>query len=160
MTAVGFESTPLRTGAWSQRLRPLGQTVEAITDPYPPPTHFAGNFTPGADSQIVRCFFPAVGAVCGGGFFIFASDLRMQLPCMQSLNPAGVRFREGKDSPANFKLGNKGGLTKGGFVVGFQIWEKGSANLFFQTVSYRCSSSFFWGQTEDNIVFPPQPYLI
>jgi hypothetical protein len=24
---VGFEPTPLRTGAWSQRLRPLGQTV-------------------------------------------------------------------------------------------------------------------------------------
>ena len=29
MTAVGFEPTPLRTGAWSQRLRPLGQTVHA-----------------------------------------------------------------------------------------------------------------------------------
>ena len=27
MTAVGFEPTPLRTGAWSQRLRPLGQIV-------------------------------------------------------------------------------------------------------------------------------------
>ena len=27
ITAVGFEPTPLRTGAWSQRLRPLGQTV-------------------------------------------------------------------------------------------------------------------------------------
>ena len=27
MTAVGFEPMPLRTGAWSQRLRPLGQTV-------------------------------------------------------------------------------------------------------------------------------------
>ena len=27
LTAVGFEPTPLRTGAWSQRLRPLGQTV-------------------------------------------------------------------------------------------------------------------------------------
>ena len=27
MTAVGFEPTPLRTGAWSQRLRPHGQTV-------------------------------------------------------------------------------------------------------------------------------------
>ena len=27
VTAVGFEPTPLRTGAWSQRLRPLGQTV-------------------------------------------------------------------------------------------------------------------------------------
>ena len=27
MTAVGFEPTPLRTGACSQRLRPLGQTV-------------------------------------------------------------------------------------------------------------------------------------
>ena len=27
MTAVGFEPTPLRTGASSQRLRPLGQTV-------------------------------------------------------------------------------------------------------------------------------------
>ena len=27
MTAVGFEPTPLRTGALSQRLRPLGQTV-------------------------------------------------------------------------------------------------------------------------------------
>ena len=27
MTAVGFERTPLRTGALSQRLRPLGQTV-------------------------------------------------------------------------------------------------------------------------------------
>ena len=27
MAAVGFELTPLRTGAWSQRLRPLGQTV-------------------------------------------------------------------------------------------------------------------------------------
>ena len=27
MTAVGFESTPLRTGALSQQLRPLGQTV-------------------------------------------------------------------------------------------------------------------------------------
>ena len=29
MTAVGFEPTPFRTGAWSQRLRPLGQTVSA-----------------------------------------------------------------------------------------------------------------------------------
>jgi hypothetical protein len=27
LTAVGFEPTPLRTGALSQRLRPLGQTV-------------------------------------------------------------------------------------------------------------------------------------
>ena len=27
MTAVGLEPTPLRTGALSQRLRPLGQTV-------------------------------------------------------------------------------------------------------------------------------------
>ena len=27
LTAVGSEPTPLRTGAWSQRLRPLGQTV-------------------------------------------------------------------------------------------------------------------------------------
>ena len=33
MTAVGFEPTPLRTGALSQRLRPLGQTVLVfITD--------------------------------------------------------------------------------------------------------------------------------
>ena len=31
MTAVGFETTPLRTGAWSQRLRPLGQTVPQRT---------------------------------------------------------------------------------------------------------------------------------
>ena len=30
MTAVGFEPTPLRTGAWSQRLRPLGQTVAVV----------------------------------------------------------------------------------------------------------------------------------
>ena len=30
MTAVGFEPTPLRTGAWSQRLRPLGQTVHGL----------------------------------------------------------------------------------------------------------------------------------
>ena len=30
MTAVGFEPTPLRTGALSQRLRPLGQTVLSI----------------------------------------------------------------------------------------------------------------------------------
>ena len=30
MTAVGFEPTPFRTGAWSQRLRPLGQTVSAM----------------------------------------------------------------------------------------------------------------------------------
>ena len=30
MTAVGFEPTPLRTGALSQRLRPLGQTVLLI----------------------------------------------------------------------------------------------------------------------------------
>ena len=27
LTAVRFEPKPLRTGAWSQRLRPLGQTV-------------------------------------------------------------------------------------------------------------------------------------
>ena len=27
LTAVGFEPTPFRTGALSQRLRPLGQTV-------------------------------------------------------------------------------------------------------------------------------------
>ena len=27
MTAVGFEPTPLRNGALSHRLRPLGQTV-------------------------------------------------------------------------------------------------------------------------------------
>ena len=31
LTAVGFEPTPLRTGALSQRLRPLGQTVMATT---------------------------------------------------------------------------------------------------------------------------------
>ena len=31
MTAVGFEPTPLRTGALSRRLRPLGQTVLAST---------------------------------------------------------------------------------------------------------------------------------
>jgi hypothetical protein len=62
--------------------------------------------------------------------------------------------------PAYFELGNKGGLTKGGFAVGFEIWEKGSANLFFQTVSYRCSSSLLGGQTEHNIVFSPQPYFI
>ncbi len=30
MTAVGFEPTPFRTGALSQRLRPLGQTVMAL----------------------------------------------------------------------------------------------------------------------------------
>ena len=30
VTAVGFEPTPLRTGALSQRLRPLGQTVLAL----------------------------------------------------------------------------------------------------------------------------------
>ena len=29
MTAVGFEPAPFRTGAWSKRLRPLGQTVSA-----------------------------------------------------------------------------------------------------------------------------------
>ena len=33
MTAVGFEPTPLRTGALSQRLRPLGQTVLTPTIP-------------------------------------------------------------------------------------------------------------------------------
>ena len=27
MTAIGFEPMPLRTGAWNQRLRPLGKTV-------------------------------------------------------------------------------------------------------------------------------------
>ena len=31
VTAVGFEPTPLRTGAWSQRLRPLGQTVLGVS---------------------------------------------------------------------------------------------------------------------------------
>ena len=31
VTAVGFEPTPLRTGACSQRLRPLGQTVMTAT---------------------------------------------------------------------------------------------------------------------------------
>ena len=30
MTPVGFEPTPLRTGALSQRLRPLGQSVLGI----------------------------------------------------------------------------------------------------------------------------------
>ena len=30
MTAVGFEPTPLRTGTLSQRLRPFGQTVDAM----------------------------------------------------------------------------------------------------------------------------------
>ena len=30
MTAVGFEPTPFRTGALSQRLRPLGQTVSGL----------------------------------------------------------------------------------------------------------------------------------
>ena len=30
VTAVGFEPTPLRTGALSQRLRPLGQTVVRV----------------------------------------------------------------------------------------------------------------------------------
>ena len=33
VTAVGFEPTPFRTGALSQRLRPLGQTVSACTCP-------------------------------------------------------------------------------------------------------------------------------
>ena len=31
VTAVGFEPTPFRTGALSQRLRPLGQTVSAYS---------------------------------------------------------------------------------------------------------------------------------
>ena len=30
MTAVGFEPTPLRNGALSHRLRPLGQTVLTV----------------------------------------------------------------------------------------------------------------------------------
>ena len=34
VTAVGFEPTPLRTGALSQRLRPLGQTVLSEHAPY------------------------------------------------------------------------------------------------------------------------------
>ena len=34
LTAVGFEPTPLRTGAWSQRLRPLGQTVLEASKSY------------------------------------------------------------------------------------------------------------------------------
>ena len=33
MTAVGFEPTPLRTGALSQHLRPLGQTVLIVLGP-------------------------------------------------------------------------------------------------------------------------------
>ena len=33
MTAVGFEPTPLRTGALSQHLRPLGQTVLLAVPP-------------------------------------------------------------------------------------------------------------------------------
>ena len=33
LTAVGFEPTPLRTGALSQRLRPLGQTVMLTKHP-------------------------------------------------------------------------------------------------------------------------------
>ena len=33
VTAVGFEPTPLRTGALSQRLRPLGQTVMLTKHP-------------------------------------------------------------------------------------------------------------------------------
>ena len=32
LTAVGFEPTPFRTGALSQRLRPLGQTVMSPGD--------------------------------------------------------------------------------------------------------------------------------
>ena len=32
MTAVGFEPTPLRNGAFSHRLRPLGQTVLRSSD--------------------------------------------------------------------------------------------------------------------------------
>ena len=40
MTAVGFEPTPLRTGAWSQHFRPLGQTVLATM----PPTHVPSMF--------------------------------------------------------------------------------------------------------------------
>ena len=44
VTAVGFEPTPLRTGAWSQRLRPLGQTVDAMSDPLPRITHFWHQF--------------------------------------------------------------------------------------------------------------------
>jgi hypothetical protein len=32
MTAVGFEPTPLRNGALSHRLRPLGQTVLRNSD--------------------------------------------------------------------------------------------------------------------------------
>ena len=35
VTAVGFEPTPLRTGALSQRLRPLGQTVLLDSDSVP-----------------------------------------------------------------------------------------------------------------------------
>ena len=33
MTTVGFEPTPLRTGALSQRLRPLGQIVMFVQVP-------------------------------------------------------------------------------------------------------------------------------
>ena len=32
VTAVGFEPTPFRNGAWSHRLRPLGQTVLRSSD--------------------------------------------------------------------------------------------------------------------------------
>ena len=34
VTPVGFEPTPLRTGALSQRLRPLGQSVLALVAPH------------------------------------------------------------------------------------------------------------------------------
>ena len=44
MTAVGFEPTPLRTGALSQRLRPLGQTVLSI-HPFHDDIEFAGTST-------------------------------------------------------------------------------------------------------------------
>ena len=59
MTAVGFEPTPLRTGALSQRLRPLGQTVAALAG--------AGNsILPDKLGQAKTCRHKSEADVCHG----------------------------------------------------------------------------------------------
>ena len=73
MTAVGFESTPFRTGALSQRLRPLGQTV------------------PGYFGKLVARPRWRGPAASGGAPWYF-------IPATPTTTPAGARAERGRPS--------------------------------------------------------------
>ncbi len=84
MTAVGFEPTPLRTGAWSQRLRPLGQTVSGAGWALEPVAQVRVGFVLRVwrGAGLACC---ARGSLCSG---VVAMPIRSTWPEVLRSNPA------------------------------------------------------------------------